>query len=67
MTAVLDRKGNEIKIGSIVKAKGSSINRMVVSIDHKSGPNHDQVVLRAYRVDKNDWTFLLAYNAEVQA
>lgn len=67
MTAVIDRKGNEIKIGSMVKSKGSSILRLVAHIDHNSGPDKDQVVLKAHRIDKGDWTFLLAYNAEVIA
>jgi hypothetical protein len=65
MTAVLDRKGNEIKVGSMVKSKGSSILRLVSRISHTSGPNKDQVVLKAHRIDKLDWTFLLASNSEV--
>lgn len=67
MNAVLDRKGNEIKVGSMVKAKGSSIVRLVTHIDLNSGPNHDEVVLNAQRVDKSGWTRLLANNAEVVA
>jgi hypothetical protein len=67
MNAVLDRRGNEIKVGSMVKAKGSSIVRLVTHIDLNSGPNHDAVVLNAQRVDKSGWTRLLANNAEVVA
>ena len=67
MNLVLDRKGNEIKVGSMVKAKGSSIVRLVTHIDLNSGPNHDAVILNAKRIDKSDWTRLLASNAEVVA
>jgi hypothetical protein len=65
MTAVLDRKGNEIKIGSMVKSKGSSILRMVSAIHYNSGPSMDAVVLKAHRIDKTEWTFLVPRNAEV--
>jgi len=65
MNTVLDRRGNEIKVGSMVKSKGSSILRLVARINYHSGPNQDQVVLKAFRVGKGDWTFLLANNAEV--
>lgn len=68
MNAVLDSKGNEIKVGSLVKAKGSSIIRVALA-DSNTGAvmvwNNNYI--RALRKDSHsqDWTFLKIQNVEV--
>ena len=64
MTA--DSKGNEIKAGSIVKAKGSSIQRKVLTYNNGSITT-DGKYIKALRLGshRHDWTFILIKNVEV--
>lgn len=72
MNTALDRNGNEIKAGSLVRSKNSKIIRVVLgnedgSIIHYLGINNDSSRIRGLRKDSDsqDWTFLKPSNVEV--
>jgi hypothetical protein len=67
MNAVLDSKGNEIKVGSLVQAKGSSIVRVALADETGKVQVWQQDYIRAQRKDSHsqDWTFLMLKNVEV--
>ena len=72
MQTALDRNGNEIKAGSLVRSKNSEIIRIVLSntngsIVHLGGMNGDEIRIRGLRMGshRQDWTFLKPNNVEV--
>ena len=72
MQTALDRNGNEIKAGSLVKSKNSKIIRVVLGSEDGSilwyrGVKGDEINIRGLRMGshRQDWTFLKPNNVEV--
>lgn len=72
MRTALDRNGNEIKAGSLVRSKNSEIIRIVLSntngsVVYPGGMNGDEIRIRGLRMGshRQDWTFLKPNNVEV--
>ena len=70
MTKITDSKGNEIKVGSLVKAKRSSVVREVLRYTNDSfaTPSRDcTLIMRAKRQGSHsqDWTWLQVDRCEV--
>ena len=62
-----DMNGIEIKAGSLVKSKGSSIVRVVLANNDGSIDKLDGKGIRALRLGSHsqDWVFLMVRNVEV--
>ena len=62
-----DMNGIEIKAGSLVKSKGSSIVRVVIANQDGSIEQLDGKSIRALRKGSHsqDWVFLRAHNVKV--
>jgi len=62
-----DMNGVEIKAGSLIRSKGSSIVRVVIASNDGSIEQLDGKSIRALRKESHsqDWVFLRAHNVEV--